>query len=110
MFAFENGQFVRVFKQDFEYHTEQPLVKEVDALYEDICGGNTHTIRIVVGQGTEREKFYGITANEDAFLDVWIRDKNREYKCYLDPECTVECPTSEDGLVPFDSNKVLYMK
>jgi len=109
-FMKKNGQFVNADNRVYEYHSEMPKKDAVDALHEEVCGGKTHTIGIIVGQGTEREKYYVATANEDAFLDPWIRDKDRKYKFYLDSEFTVECPTNEYGYIPFDSDKIIYMK
>lgn len=109
-FKEKDGQLVNVYYRVYEYHKEAPLVDKVNALHEDSFGGKTHTIGIIVGQGTEREKVYITTANESAFLDVWIRDVNGKYSVYLDPEYTIECPQTEYGYIPFDSDKVLYMK
>ena len=93
-----------------EYYKKQPYIDKVKFLYDEVCGGNTHTIKIIVGHDTEREKRYQLTANEGSYLDPWIMDVNGQYAYYLDPEYTTPCPTDSNGYIPYDSDKVIYMK
>lgn len=70
-----------------------------------------HTITIIVGKGTDREKEYTVTANSDVFLDAWIRDIDGRYDIYSDAEYTKIFKDDEDtSFIPFDEDRVLYMK
>jgi len=92
-----------------EYFTEFPSKEKESKLYDEIFGGERHTIKIITNVGTENEREYSIAANKDTYLDYWIRNSNRKYTSYLDPACTIPVELDEDGLLKFDSDKVLYM-
>lgn len=62
-----------------------------------------------MGAGTEREKEYVVAANEESILDYWILDADDTYTIYEDSEYTTTYEP-EDGFIPFDTDKTLYMK
>jgi len=93
-----------------EFCTEFPRKEKYDQLYNDVFGGETHTIKLIAKIGTEDEREYSIAANKDSYLDYWVRSSDRSYNTYVDPECTIPAEVDEKGLVKFDSDKVLYMK
>jgi len=93
-----------------EHCTENPRKDAESKLYNDVFGGERHTIKIISKSGTEDEKQYSIAANKDTYLEVWIRNSDRSYTTYVDPGCTIPVVEDEDGLIKFDSDKVLYMK
>lgn len=91
------------------YGKTNPFEEDIKKLKENITGGVTHTIKIIVGADTEREKEYVVTANEESILDYWILDADDTYTIYEDSEYTTTYEP-EDGFIPFDTDKTLYMK
>lgn len=107
--AFQEGDYFNYQIFTNVYGKTNPFDEDIKRIKEDTLGGVTHTIKIIVGAGTEREKEYVVTANEDAILDYWILDADDTYTIYEDPDYTVYYE-SEDGFIPFDTDKILYMK
>lgn len=106
----ENGEELLIGSEKVQYLSENPIKEEVDALREKCYGGENYSIRIIVGQGTDREKVYETTINKDARLDLWVRDADGGYTVYTDPELTNEYSYEENDMLKFNADTTLYMK
>lgn len=93
-----------------EYYDKYPCKEEESKLFDEIFGGERHTIKIIAKVGTPDQQEYAIAANKDSYLDYWIRSSDHKYNIYADSACTIPAELDEDGLIKFDSDKILYMK
>lgn len=106
----ENGEELLITTEKDQYLSENPVKEEVAALHEKCYGGENYKIRIIVGQGTDREKVYETTINKDVCLDLWVRDADGGYTVYTDPELTNEYLYDENDMLKFSADTTLYMK
>lgn len=102
-----DGQMRLFSAEKYEYSRIQPDLERVMKLYNEVCGGKTHTITVIVGKGTSHEESYVITANEESELDLWVLDSNNTYNIYADEGYKNQIT---DTYIKFDSDKILFMK
>lgn len=95
--ALKGNQEIMYLTGNMEFHENNPVENRIKELHEEYYGGETHTITIIVGKGTNREKIYFISANKKTYLTCMIKDVNENNILYLDENCTELFYGKEEG-------------